>query len=129
VKKSILFFLSLLVFSSLKAHELADCRNDLGTKIEQMEQGVFHWLLLVNPEAQSWIKTGKSYLEVFRTSESYQGASEGSPESFLYWNALQSCLDFRESFDSQMLKYQWIVLGGGLLSALALALVITWRFR
>ena len=117
------------MFSSLRAHELTDCKNDLNAKIEKIEKGFFQQIFLLNPEAQSWITTGKSFLDAFRSTENFQGAPQSSPESFLYWNALQSCLDFRESFENQMFKYQWIMIGGGLISILALALVIIWRFR
>lgn len=129
VKTLLLFVCVFLVVSVTRAHELSDCKRSLEVKIEQLEGGLFQRLLFLNPETHSWIKAGRAFLETFQMTEPYYSAPQSSPESFLYWNALQSCLDFQESFERQILKFQWITAGGVLLSTLILALVFFWRFR
>jgi len=123
-------FLSVFFFSQLvMGNELTDCRTFLNLKTQEMERGGLDKFLLLIPEVSDWVMASKSYSEAFLLSEPYGNAPFGSAQSFLFANALQSCLDFKSSFEKQLDRYHLYFWGGLSLMILVALGTVSWRFK
>lgn len=113
--------LGLVLSAVLIADELNPCVERLQKLNLRVQTG--HWRIWthLNPSFQAWVSISEGRLESYRFSESFGNVSKENPQSFLYSNAVESCREFCENFESEIKKqigFQWVA------TALVIGLVI-----
>ena len=111
--------LGLMLSAVLTADELNQCVERLQKSNLRVRSG--HWTVWahLNPSFQAWVSISEGRLESYRFSEPFGNVSKENPQSFLYSNAVESCREFCEDFESEIKKqigFQLVATGlvGGL---------------
>jgi thiamine transport system substrate-binding protein len=91
--------------------ELEKCQALLeALQNKSQEKHLSLWSQL-NPDLKNWNETAHGYLNSFDLVEKYREAKEGSPEAFLYFNSVESCIEFTDKYSLEIKKQEFAEMG------------------